>query len=453
MASRRTRVIVGTILWQLAIAVPSARFGLAPAWVRRSAWARALRRSFEGLGPAFIKVGQLMSVRPEQFSEELVAEMSALRDAAPPVPIDEIRAVFRREFQASTGELFASFDEHPIASASIAQVHRATLRDGCVPVCGTPLPAGAAVAVKIVRPGAADAIAEDIEVARRIVARASRRRILRRFDLGALIDEFECSTARELDLRQEGRFADRFAYDFRHDERVEAPRIVWHLTTREILTMEFIEGWRLADIEVARASGVDCHALALHGATAFMRQVLVNGRYHADLHPANLLLTPRNTIAYLDFGIVGYLTPAERASIAQVLAALVYRDADRALRYSAELGVCVPPESAGVVKAGLGRLLDAASRADGTTDFARFGAGFLALLGKHGVEIPGEYGLLVKSLATVEGVARALYPDIDIIQTARPFVTRVLAAGIAEPARLRERVPSAVRAVLRELVR
>jgi len=394
-----------------------------------------------------------MSVRPEQFSAELVAEMSTLRDAAPPVPAEEIHAVFWRQFHATTDELFASFDEQPLASASIAQVHRATLHSPYAPVWGAPLPPDSTVAVKVVRPGAANAIARDIEAARWIAVRARRWRILRRFDLGALVDEFEQSVARELDLRQEGRFADRFAFDFRYDERVEAPRIIWRLTTREILTMEFIEGWRLADSEMARASGVDCHALALHGAAAFMRQVLVNGRYHADLHPANLLLTPRNTIAYLDFGIVGYLTLAERTAIAQVLGALVYRDADRALRYSAELGVCVPQASAGAVKAGLGRLLDGAVRADGTTDFAQFGVGFLALLARHGVEIPGGYGLLVKSLATVEGVARALYPDIDIIQTARPFVTRVLVASLAEPARLRERIPSALRAGLRELTR
>jgi ubiquinone biosynthesis protein len=183
-----------------------------------------------------------------------------------------------------------------------------------------------------------------------------------------------------------------------------------------------------------------------------MRQVFVYGRYHADLHPANLFVTPENTIAYLDFGITGYLTDEERANITQVMAALVYRDAERALRYSEALGVHVPPDRIETVRAGLGTLLDGTTRPDGSRDFAHFGLGFLKLLGEQGIKIPSGYGLLIKSLATVEGVARALYPEIDIVETAKPFTTRILGAQLGDPARLRERLPAAVRAALRELV-
>ncbi|MDP2300451.1 MAG: hypothetical protein Q8M55_07040, partial [Actinomycetota bacterium] len=158
------------------------------------------------------------------------------------------------------------------------------------------------------------------------------------------------------------------------------------------------------------------------------------------------------TIAYLDFGIVGYLTPEERMNITQVMAALVYRDADRAMRYSERLGVHVPPDRVEAVRAGLGTLLDGSTRPDGTRDFAHFGLGFLSLLGEHGVRIPSGYGLLIKSLATVEGVARALYPEIDIVATAQPFTTRILGAAMGDPARLRERMPEAVRAALRVLL-
>ncbi len=452
MASR-VGTIAGTFARHLTRALPAARFGLAPGRVRRAAWARALRLACEELGPAFVKIGQLVSVRPEQFSAELVAEMSALQDSAPPVSAAEVRAIIEREFRTPVEELFGSFVDEPVATASIAQVHRATLRDGYRPVWGPVLPPGTPLAVKIVRPGIAGVIAEDVAAARAIVGRMARLPLLRRLDLGAFVDEFEVSLARELDLRQEGRFADRFSFDFRHDERVEAPAIVWPLTTGSVLAMRFMDGWRLADLEEARAAGVDCHGLALHGATAFMRQVLVHGRYHADLHPANLLVTPRDTIAYLDFGIVGHLTPAERLAIAQVLAALVYRDPDRALRYSAALGVAIPAESVTGVRAGLARLLDGSSRTDGSTDFARFGIGLLTLLDRHGVKVPAGYGLLIKSLATVEGVARTLYPEIDIIETARPFVTRVLARAMADPVSLRVRTTAAVRAAITEFVR
>src|SRR5450759_103061 len=183
-----------------------------------------------------------------------------------------------------------------------------------------------------------------------------------------------------------------------------------------------------------------------------MRQVMIHGRYHADLHPANLFVTPKDTIAYLDFGIVGHLTKTEREDIAQVLAGMVYRDAARALRYSERLGVRVPPEKVPVVKRELGELLDSMLGQSGPRSFRHFGVGFLQLLRRNDLEIPTGYGLLVKSLATVEGCARSLYPDIDIIDTARPFVTRLLSDAMGRPERINERVPAAIRAALREFV-
>jgi ubiquinone biosynthesis protein len=451
VASRRTNIALVFIKHGLA-AVPAAAFGLAPAARRRSAFARRWRLAFEELGPAFVKLGQLISVRPDEFSEELVAEMQRMQDAVAPLPASAIRRVITEEFAATPEELWADFEDEPVASASIAQVHRATLARPYRPVWGEELPAGTTVAIKVVRPGAADSIRSDIAVARRLAERVGRLGLARRFDPVALLDEFADTVARELDLRREGRFADRFAFDFRDDDRVVAPRIVWPLSSRRVVTMEYMHGWRLTDLEEARAAGVDCYGLAVHGATAFMRQVFVYGRYHADLHPANLFVTPDNKIAYLDFGIVGYLTPEERMNITQVMAALVYRDPERALTYSAKLGVDVPAEKIGVVRAGLADLLDGTLREDGTRDFRHFGLGFLRLLGANDVRIPAGYGLLIKSLATVEGVARALYPEIDIVQTAQPFTTRILGRAMGDPARLRERMPAAIRAALRELV-
>ncbi|MDZ4654357.1 MAG: AarF/UbiB family protein [Coriobacteriia bacterium] len=451
MSSRRVRIALVLLKHGFA-ALPAAGFGLAPAAHRRSAFARQWRLAFEELGPAFVKLGQLISVRPDEFSEELVAEMQRMQDAVPSLPAAAIRRVIFEEFAAVPEELWATFDDEPVASASIAQVHRATLATPYRPVWGDELPAGTTVAVKVVRPGAAASIRADIAIARRLAERAGRLGLAKRFDLVALFDEFSETVERELDLRREGRFADRFAFDFRDDERVIAPRIVWPRTSRRVITMEFIHGWRLTEIEQARAAGVDCFSLAVHGATAFMRQVFVYGRYHADLHPANLFVTRDNKIAYLDFGIVGYLTPEERMNITQVMAALVYRDPERALTYSVKLGVDVPAEKIATVRAGLGELLDGTLREDGTRDFRHFGLGFLRLLGANGVRIPAGYGLLIKSLATVEGVARALYPEIDIVQTAQPFTTRVLGRAMGDPARLQERMPAAIRAALRELV-
>lgn len=412
----------------------------------------AVRRACERFGPAYVKLGQLVSVRPDVFPATLVFELEKLQDAVEPVSADAVRAVVRAEFGAPAEDLFATFDPEPLASASIAQVHRATLREDARPAWGPTMPAGAEVVVKVVRPGAEASVVADVARARRVLRTLARVGLPRRFDARSLLDEFEASLARELDLRVEGRVADRFRFDFRDDPLVMVPRVVWSRTGRRVLTMERVDGWRLTEIDAPALAGIDARSLAEHGASAFMRQVLVHGRYHADLHPANVFVTRDGRIAYLDFGIVGTLDPAERESVALLLAALVYRDADRALRASEALGVQVPGGALGVLRADLGGLLDSTFGASGSRDVRGFGIGLLRVLGRHGVRVPAGYGLLVKSLVTVEGVARSLYPDIDIIATSGPFVTRLLSSAALRPDRLARRLPEAVRAAVREIV-
>jgi len=447
----RSGHVTRTLVRHFVAGIVRARFGLAPTSVRRTVFAQEWRRAFEELGGAFIKLGQMISVRPDEFGDELAGEMERLRDRVAPVPFEKLVPVIEGGLGAPLSELFATIDPTPLATASIAQVHAATLHSAYRPVWGEELPAGAEVVIKVIRPGAAAALNGDIAEARRLAANPIVRRTLRGIDVSSLLQEFEQSVARELDLRVEGRVADRFAFDFRPDPQIVVPRIVWPRTSPQVLTMERMYGWRLSELDEAELAGVDAHGLAVHGATAFMRQVMLYGRYHADLHPSNLFVTPDGRIAYLDFGIVGHLTDAERGDIAQVLAGFVYRDADRALRYSANLGVIVPPEKVATVRRELGELLDA-TMGGGSTDFRHFGFGFLGLLRRNGIGIPGGYGLLVKSLATVEGVARRLYPDIDIMEVARPFVTRMIGESIGSPAKLQERLPAVWRAAMRELL-
>lgn len=462
-------------------AAAGARLGLAPRAESRQATARQVRLACEELGPTFAKIGQLISVRPDVFPPELCFELEGLQDTMAPLSYAEVAQVIREEFGRDPEQLFATFDPEPTASASIAQVHRATLQEASRPVWGETMVAGSPVAVKVVRPGIERYIAADLATARRIVGWLSCFGAVRRWSIDGLIEELGTSLRRELDLRNEARVSDRFAFDFRDDSRVLVPRVVWGRTARRVLTMEFVNGWRLSALNDAVRNGVDARGLAVHGARVFMRQVLVHGRFHADLHPANLLVTRDNRIAYLDFGIVGMLTSRERVAVAQILAALVFRDPERALRYSGELGVKIPAAKTAALSHGLSRLMDqkravgsvneaevsAHSFTDGSSgdmggdcacavqrvglDVKDFGIGLLSLLARHEIEIPVGYGLLVKSLVTIEGVARALYPDIDIVETARPFVTRLLLQGMDGGGVSLKKYEAAVRAALREL--
>jgi ubiquinone biosynthesis protein len=409
-----------------------------------------MRLAFQDLGPAWIKLGQMISVRPDLFPAEWIFEMELLRDSVPPLPAAAIREVIRADFGREPEGLFADFDDEPVASASIAQVHRATLREDYRPVVGELLPAGTPLAIKVVRPGVEQSILADIASARPAITRLARLGAIRRFNLPSLLEEFAASLASECDLRNEARVADRFAFDFRDDPLVLVPRVVWPTTSRRVVTMEFVDGWRLSDMDDAKREGVDGRALAVHGADVFMRGVLVLGRYHADLHPANVFVTPDGRICYLDFGIVGETAPGQRDAIAQVLAATVYGDAERALRYSAELGLIVPDNKAGAVRERVAALM-AVTLGETPRDVKGFAIGFLGIMNDVGVEIPVGYGLLVKALVTVEGVARAIYPDIDITEAARPFATRLIAQQMMSPKRLAERMPDAIRAALREL--
>jgi ubiquinone biosynthesis protein len=447
----RGRAIAAVAVRRGAAALWHTGFGLRRGRARRERVARELRLACEELGPAFIKLGQLASVRPDVVAPETVFELERLQDRVAPVPADAILAIVAAELGAPPERVFRAFDPRPFATASIAQVHRAVLAGDYRPVSGPTLPAGTPVAVKVVRPGVEGLIAADLAVARRLLRRLAWLPRLARLRPLSLLDEFEASVARELDLRHEGRVADAFAHAFADDPRVVVPRVVWRHSARRVLTTEFVDGWRLTDLGAAERAGIDARGLAAHGAQVFLRQVLVHGTFHADLHPANLLVTKDGRICYLDFGIVGRTTPAQRLAIAQVLAATAYGDADRALRYSRELGLEVPVEAIPAVRSGVDALMRDHLRG-GRADVRGFALGFLALLADHRVPIPEGYGLLLKALVTVEGVARAIYPDIDVVATARPFAMRLVAQRLAGPARLRERAPAALAAALRELL-
>jgi len=219
-----------------------------------------------------------------------------------------------------------------------------------------------------------------------------------------------------------------------------------------VLVSEFVEGWRHTELGPAERAGIDARALAIHGADVFMRQVLVLGYFHADLHPANLLVTPNGQLCFLDFGIVGYTTPAQREAIAQVMIGLVYGDADRALKYSRALGLEVSLQKEPVVRQKMDGLVRHHLLEPDTADVRGFALGFLRILADERITIPAGYGLLIKALVTVEGVSQGIFPDLDLIEAAKPFATRLIAKQMMQPQRLRQRIEAARGAAIKEFI-
>ena len=447
----RTWTIVAVFAKRFFVALWRTRFGFMDGVRKRALRAVQLRLAFEELGPAFIKLGQLISLRPDVMPAEYVFEMESLRDAVPAMPYEAIAAVIQHDFGRSPDELFDDFERVPIGSASIAQVHRARLREPYVTIFGEVLEAGTPLAVKVVRPGTLATIEKDLAIVSRLVARIDRFKAVHRFSLPLIIEELGHSLQSECDVRNEARISDRFAFNFRDWPHVMTAPMVWPLISRNVLTMRFIEGYHLSQAAEAEAAGIDARFLALHGAEIFMRQVLELGAFHADLHQSNMILTEDGRICYIDFGIIGEVAVEHREAITQVLVATVYGDAKRAIKYSADLGLIITPERQPIVEAKVAELMARTLGAQ-PRDIRGFAIGFLGIMNEERVSVPRGFGLLIKALVVVEGCAQMVYPDIDVTEAAKPYATKLVARQMMNPARIYQRLPEAIDAFMAELV-
>ena len=373
------------------------------------------RRSLEELGPTFVKLGQVLSTRPDLLSPGWIAELERLHSEVAPVSFDELLPEVEKALGRSPFDVFSDVERKPHAAASIAQVHRAKL------------PSGAPVVLKIRRPGISAKIAADLRLLDHLANLIEHEMPeARRYAPVQVVAQFRRSLERELDLAVEARHVDRFARNFADDPHILIPKVYWDFTSSLMNVQEYVAGIPGTDLPAIAAADFDRKVLAARGSDAVLKMILVDGFFHADPHPGNVLYLPGNRIALIDFGMVGRLSALRRSQMVDLLGGIVGQD-DQAmlevlLDWTGEHGV-----DEARLAADVGEL--AFDFADTELKDVRIGAllqRVAALLREHEILLPADLTLMFKALISLEGLGRQYDPEFRLVDRVRPFLDRAL---------------------------
>jgi ubiquinone biosynthesis protein len=382
-----------------------------------------IRMAFEELGPTFVKLGQILATRPDLIPMTLIVELRKLQDAVPPFGSAAARNQIESALGRPIAELFAEFDDAPIAAASIAQVHRARLFSG------------EEVAVKVRRPGLEQVIGTDLEILRGLASLLEENAPeLRAYAPAEIVEEFARAITLEIDLSNEASNMQRFARNFAGDPKVHVPQLFETHSTPAVLTMEFVRGIKAKDIAGLDAAGIDRKKLAAGGVEFCLRQVFDHGFFHADPHPGNLFVLPGEVIVPIDMGMMGVLEPELVDALLELLVGILLRDAEKIARLFARLELIDDRVDRVRLRRDIAALLERyASLPIGQVDVAALIGSLFEVLQRHRVRVPPELLLMGKALATVDGMARDLDPTLDPIEAVRPYVLKTWLRRLADP--------------------
>lgn len=376
--------------------------------------AERLRAALGELGVCFIKFGQTLSTRADLFPAEVVEELARLQDAAPPVPLEDIRRAIREDLGADPESVFAAFDPVPMASASIGQVHAARLADG------------REVVVKVRRPGVEQQVEVDLHILAGIADWATvQTEFGRIYALRPLVDEFAYTIRNELDYVREGQNAERFRRSFDGDARVWIPRVHWELTTRRVLTLDRITGVKISDLAALDRLGISRRGVAENAVRIFLRQALDFGYFHADPHPGNYFVQPDGALGIVDFGMVGRLPEALRMRLLRAGLAAIEEDPESLAEELYALGVAGPRAD----RQGFQRDLDHLIGHFGGRSLRELSATAVTreltgVVFRHRLQLPAELALLFRVVAMSEGIGLQLDPEFRYLDFASPFLRR-----------------------------
>lgn len=378
--------------------------------------ARRFRNTAVNLGGLLIKLGQFFSTRVDILPQVSIAELQGLQDEVPAVAFEDIRGVFANEFSQSPEKLYAELDRLPLASASLGQVHKGRLPDGQI------------VAVKILRPGIDELIKIDLHAIRRVIDMIQIFTDWGRFvDLDAIYEEFYITLQAELDYVQEGRNAERIAAN-NQDNDLLIPRIIWDYTRRRVLTMEFMEGIKINDYKSLREGGIDFPGIAQKLLQTYVRQVLVDGFFHADPHPGNLFVTEQGQLVMVDFGMVGVIPAELRQQLVEMVFAMVRRDYPEVVEYLKKVGFLRYDADNAVVTRAVALFIDQTlGREDKPSDFDLkvFLDDLEILLYEQPFQIPANFTFLGRALGTLYGLCISLNPKINFLEVAKPYLNEI----------------------------
>jgi ubiquinone biosynthesis protein len=376
---------------------------------------RRLRRALEDLGPTFIKFGQILSTRSDIMPPRYLEELSFLQDEVPPVPWDQARQVVETELGAPVEDLFAQVDPVPIASASLAQVHVARLVGG------------EEVVVKIQRPNIEKTVNLDLDIIYDLARTAQQRiSLASRFEVADLAEEFASALRTELDFRREAWNADRLRKNFADEPHLYVPKIYWDYSTRRLLVMERIKGIKIDNLDGLKAAGYDRQRLSAHAANFALKEILIDGFFHADPHPGNMLILPGEVIGVLDFGTVGRLDDQDRANLTRLFIAGVQLDVDGIVDQLQRMGVADYRVDRVGLQRDLKRIL---TRYYGLPIYEinaqEIAKAVQPIMYEYKLNIPTNYYLLMKTVIMMQGVGLKLDPDFDIIEAAQPYIGKL----------------------------
>jgi len=371
-----------------------------------------VRLALEELGPTFVKLGQILSTRPDLIPPDYIKELQKLQDEVPPFAYDQVEQIIKRELGTDIPKIFKLFEQKPFAAASLGQVHQAILEDGDKAV------------VKVQRPDIEKVIETDLDILFDL-ARLTERHIpaSRLYDPVGIVEEFTKVIRSELDYGTEGRNAERFRKNFEDDKTIYTPKIYWEFSSRRILTMELIEGIKINNLKELDKVGYDRKKIAENGAKAFMKQILIDGFFHADPHPGNMLVMKDGIIGFMDFGMMGRLDEEMREKGIDLFVAVLERNPNKIINEMLNLGITSQEEiDTRSLKIDIKEMLE--QYYDKPLKEIKLGELISQLVEisiKYHIKMPAEFALLGKSLITVEGIGSELDPDFNLAEIAKPY--------------------------------